>query len=55
MRRWEYITSSYEGLKIDRAFDEHGARWSIRAGESLIADLQKALKGERIEFLVEYH
>jgi len=55
MRKWEYITNSYDGLKIDREFDEHGARWSIRAGESLIADLQEALKGERIEFLVEYH
>jgi len=53
MRKWEYLVSGFNSLKIDRKFDENGAQWSIYGHESVVKQLQEKLKDASITFLVK--
>jgi len=53
MRKWEYLVSGFNSLKIDRKFDENGAQWSVYGPESVVKQLQKKLKDASIAFLVK--
>ena len=53
MRRWEYLISCFNSLKIDRQFDEKGAKWSVCGPESVVMRLQEKLKDASILFLVK--
>jgi len=53
MRRWEYLLSGFNSLRIDREFDEKGANWSICGSESEIFKLQEKLKELSLPFLVK--
>jgi len=53
MRRWEYLVSGFNSLKIDREFNQKGANWSICGSESDIFKLQEKLKELSLPFLVK--